>query len=166
MIGFNNFNYIWIAIAIVTFLTLISFNIKAPYGRHSNNKWGAMISNKWGWFLMELPAFILMPALSLSGPSPKNNLTFLLIILWFIHYGFRTLIFPFKLKTNKKEFIYFLVYTCILKCNNPPITESPTPDKITYCHHNCQLDTYFSFCNASASKCNYQKCSEQKIPLA
>ena len=50
MIGFNNFNYIWIAIAIVTFLTLISFNIKAPYGRHSNNKWGAMISNKWGWF--------------------------------------------------------------------------------------------------------------------
>ncbi len=109
MIGFNNFNYIWIAIAVVTFLILVGFNIKAPYGRHSNNKWGAMISNKWGWFLMELPAFILMPALSLSGPSPKDNLTFLLIILWLIHYGFRTLIFPFKLKTNRKEIPAFIV---------------------------------------------------------
>ena len=114
MIGFNYFNYIWIAIAVVTFLILVSFNIKAPYGRHSSSKWGLMVSNKWGWFLMELPALILMPVLSLSGPAPKNNLTFLLIGLWLIHYGFRTLIFPFKLKTTTKTMPVFIVICALV----------------------------------------------------
>ena len=50
MISFNTINYIWIFVAVSTFIILISFNIKAPYGRHSSNSWGRMIANKWGWF--------------------------------------------------------------------------------------------------------------------
>ena len=113
MISFYTVNYLWISIAVITFLALVSFKIKAPYGRHSNNKWGKMISNKWGWFLMELPAFILMPLLSLIGPAKNDSTAILLIALWVLHYGNRTLIFPFKLKTkNKKMPVLIVVSAC------------------------------------------------------
>lgn len=113
MISFYTVNYLWISIAVITFLVLVSFKIKAPYGRHSNNKWGKMISNKWGWFLMELPAFILMPLLSLIGPVKNDSTAILLIALWVLHYGNRTLIFPFKLKTkNKKMPVLIVVCAC------------------------------------------------------
>ena len=75
---FIEFNYLWIVVAIATFLTLIIFKVRAPYGRHSSDKWGMVIPNKWGWFIMELPAFLLMPILALLGPSPKNEVCNLL----------------------------------------------------------------------------------------
>ena len=113
MISFNNINYLWITVAIITFIILIAFKIKAPYGRHSSNDWGVMISNKWGWFLMELPAFLLMPIISIFGPSEKNYISIILILLWTIHYGNRTLIFPFKLKTkNKKMPVLIVISAC------------------------------------------------------
>lgn len=83
---FELINYIWISIAVITFLLLVIFKIKAPYGRHSNNKWGAVISNKWGWFIMELPAFLIMPIITIMGPAEKNELTYLLVLLWLLHY--------------------------------------------------------------------------------
>ena len=109
MISFSNINFLWIAIAIITFCSLLIFNIKAPYGRHSSTNWGKMISNKWGWFIMELPAFILMPLLSLIGHSEKDLTTILLLILWTIHYGNRTLIFPFRIKTKNKKMPLLIV---------------------------------------------------------
>ena len=100
---FNTINYIWIGVAAVTFLSLVIFKVKAPYGRHSNEQWGPMISNKWGWFFMELPALILMPLIALLGNSEKNELSYLIIGLWVLHYANRTLVFPFKLKTKNKK---------------------------------------------------------------
>jgi len=111
---FELINYIWITIAITTFMVLVIFKIKAPYGRHSNNKWGVMISNKWGWFVMELPAFLLMPIITLTGPSEKNELTYLLLVLWGLHYFNRTFIFPFKLKTKNKKMPLLIVVSAIL----------------------------------------------------
>ena len=111
---FELINYIWIAIAITTFMVLVIFKIKAPYGRHSNNKWGVMISNKWGWFVMELPAFLLMPIITLTGPAEKNELTYLLLVLWALHYFNRTFIFPFKLKTKNKKMPLLIVVSAIL----------------------------------------------------
>jgi len=111
---FELINYTWIALAITTFIVLVIFKIKAPYGRHTNNKWGVMISNKWGWFIMELPAFLLMPIITLIGPTEKNTLTYLLLILWVLHYFNRTFIFPFKLKTNNKKMPLLIVVSAIL----------------------------------------------------
>ena len=98
--SFDFLNYIWIGVAVMTFLALVVFKIKAPYGRHSSQEWGPMISNKWGWFIMELPALVLMPMIALAGPSEKNEVSYLLISMWVLHYANRTLIFPFKLKTE------------------------------------------------------------------
>ena len=111
---FELINYVWISIAVITFLLLVIFKIKAPYGRHSNNKWGAVISNKWGWFIMELPAFLIMPIITLMGPAEKNELTYLLVLLWLLHYFNRTFIFPFKLKTKGKKMPLLIVFSAIL----------------------------------------------------
>lgn len=111
---FYNFVWVWTAIAIIVFLILIFFKIKAPYGRHASNKWGPVIDNKWGWFWMELPAFALMPLFAFSGPEPKTDLSYLLVFLWSYHYFFRTFVFPFRLKTKNKKMPLVIVGSAIL----------------------------------------------------
>ena len=111
--SFDLLNYIWIGVAIITFLALVLFKIKAPYGRHSSQQWGPMISNKWGWFLMELPALILMPLIALLGSSEKNEVSYFLIGIWVLHYTNRTLIFPFKLKTKNKKMPIIIVGSAV-----------------------------------------------------
>ncbi len=111
---FELINYIWIGVAIITFLVLVIFKIKAPYGRHSNAKWGILIPNKWGWFIMELPAFLIMPIITIMGPTEKSELTYLLVLLWILHYFNRTFIFPFRLKTKNKKMPLLIVVIAIL----------------------------------------------------
>ena len=111
---FNTINYLWIGVAIITFLALVIFKVKAPYGRHSSESWGPMISNKWGWFFMELPALVLMPLIAFIGNSEKNELSYLIIGLWVLHYANRTLIFPFKLKTKSKKMPLLIVGSAVL----------------------------------------------------
>ena len=113
MTTFSFLIWIWTSIAIITFAILVIFKIKAPYGRHASNNWGKMINNNWGWFWMELPAFLIMPILTLSGPEEKSYLTYLLISLWTYHYFFRTLIFPFKLKTKNKKMPLIIVFSAL-----------------------------------------------------
>jgi len=62
---------------------------------------------------MELPAFLLMPTLALLGPSPKNEVTYLLVGLWTLHYAYRTLIFPFRLKTQNKKMPLLIVVCAV-----------------------------------------------------
>ena len=107
-------NYIWIGVALITFLSLVVFKIRAPYGRHSSESWGPMISNKWGWFFMELPALVLMPLIAFMGDSDKNEITYLLIGCWVLHYANRTLIFPFKIKTKNKKMPLLIVASAVL----------------------------------------------------
>jgi steroid 5-alpha reductase family enzyme len=110
---FEIINYYWITIAFSVLGTLIIFNIRAPYGRHSSKKWGPMIDNKWGWVSMESPALLIMPLLSFFGPAPKTNLTYLLVGLWCFHYIYRTLVFPFKLKTINKKMPVIIVISAV-----------------------------------------------------
>ena len=109
MISLLTINYLWIAIAIITFVALTFFDIKAPYGRHATDRWGKMISNKWGWFIMEFPALVIMPLLVFTGSAEKDYSSILLVTLWLVHYFNRTLIFPFKIKTNNKKMPILIV---------------------------------------------------------
>ena len=111
--SFIALNYFWIGIALVIFIVLVLFKIRAPYGRHASLKWGAVMDNKWGWVLMELPALLTMPIITLSGPVQKTTLTYLLVCLWTIHYIYRTLVFPFKLKTNNKKMPLVIVLSAV-----------------------------------------------------
>ena len=113
MTDFHIMIYIWIGIATLTFIVLISTRLRAPYGRHSTTTWGKMIENKWGWFWMELPAFLIFPLLVVLGPREKDLLTWLLISLWSLHYFHRTFIFPFRIKTKGKKMPLIIVGSAI-----------------------------------------------------
>lgn len=111
--NFYLLNYAWIGIALITFLSLVILKIRAPYGRHTSRKWGKMISNHWGWFWMELPAFLLFPILVIIGPREKDWLTWLLVGLWTLHYFNRTVIFPFRLRTRGKKMPLTIVFSAL-----------------------------------------------------
>ena len=54
---FNMICWIWIAVAVIIFPILLK--VTQPYGRHSKGNWGPMINNRFGWFIMELPALVI-----------------------------------------------------------------------------------------------------------
>ncbi len=110
---FNALVYIWIGIGIITLISLIWLKVKIPYGRHSTDKWGKMIDNRWGWIIMEFPALTIFPLLTIFGPAEKNWLTWLLLGLWLFHYFHRTLIFPFRIRTKGKKMPLTIVLSAI-----------------------------------------------------
>ena len=114
MTWFYNLLFLWIFIGLCTFLYLIFSKTIAPYGRHSNSNWGITIDNKWGWFWMELPALVLMPGIILFSPVEKNGIIILIIGLWILHYFYRTILFPIKLKTKGKKMPLVIVISAFV----------------------------------------------------
>lgn len=103
----------WIGVAVLIFVVLVFTKIRAPYGRHTNKKWGAMIPNKLGWFLMELPALLLTPVLAITGPSELDWFGWLLVGLWLSHYVNRTIIFPLRIRTEGKSMPLAIVFSAV-----------------------------------------------------
>ena len=97
----NQLSIGWIIIAILVFFVLLK--VRAPYGRHTKSTWGPMISNRLGWFLMEIPSFLLI--LYFYVKSPNINTLYLNVVfwLWLFHYLHRALIFPFMTRTKGKK---------------------------------------------------------------
>ncbi|MCD4665011.1 MAG: hypothetical protein K8R68_07040, partial [Bacteroidales bacterium] len=62
---FSNLIYLWIIIALIIFPIMLF--VRVPYGRHVSKKWGALINNKPGWIIMELPALLTFILFFLSG---------------------------------------------------------------------------------------------------
>jgi protein-S-isoprenylcysteine O-methyltransferase Ste14 len=91
----------WIAIGIVAGLYLL--RKEAPYGRFSSKNWGPMISNRWGWFLMEgtvMVAFACrIPFKQFNWQTPAG----VMIVLFFIHYVHRSFIYPLMIRTKGKK---------------------------------------------------------------
>lgn len=102
MTSLDNYSLLWIIVGFITFSYLIISKTRAPYGRHSKNGWGPMISNSWGWFWMELPALVVMPIVSIYNNS-ISSFAFLLITIWVTHYFNRVVIFPLRIKTRNKK---------------------------------------------------------------
>ena len=111
---FYNLLFVWIFIGLCTFTYLIFSKTIAPYGRHSNSDWGIMIDNRWGWFWMELPALVLMPLIILISPVEKNAIIALILSLWILHYFYRTILFPIKLKTTGKKMPIIIVVSAFI----------------------------------------------------
>lgn len=113
MEALRNTSILWMIVGGITLVILLFTKIRAPYGRHTREGWGAMIDNKWGWFFMELPALLIMPLLSVLGPREKDVTSWILIGLWVLHYANRTLIFPFRLRTRGKKMPLSIVMSAI-----------------------------------------------------
>ena len=111
---FYNFLFLWIFIGLCTFLYLIFSKTIAPYGRHSYSEWGITVDNKWGWCWMELPALVEMPLIVLISPVEKNEIIILILSLWILHYFYRTILFPIKLKTKGKKMPLVIVISAFI----------------------------------------------------
>ncbi len=88
------------ASAVIVFITL--FFIDAGYGMFINKRWGATINNKLGWFIMEIPVFILMILMFVFSERTCNITLFIFLLLFETHYFQRSFIFPFLLKGKSR----------------------------------------------------------------
>lgn len=98
---FNWFIWIWIAIAVIVFFTLL--RITAPYGRHTKTGWGPLIDNKLGWMVMEFFVLVVLAYFILTGTNVQSVTNVVILSLFAFHYLNRSLIFPLRLKTKGKK---------------------------------------------------------------
>lgn len=98
---YNQFVLIWTALAVVIFMVLLF--ITAPYGRHVKKSWGPLIDNRTGWIIMELFVLVVLLLFVLTGKYKQTLVNWLIIGIFSLHYINRSLIFPFRLRTNGKK---------------------------------------------------------------
>jgi 3-oxo-5-alpha-steroid 4-dehydrogenase 1 len=98
---FSNFVIGWILLALVIFP--FTLKITAPYGRHSKRNWGLMISNRLGWFIMEIPSLVLFLFFVIRYGDFSNKLLLIATFLWVSHYFHRAIIFPLRIHTKGKK---------------------------------------------------------------
>ncbi|MCO6460362.1 MAG: 3-oxo-5-alpha-steroid 4-dehydrogenase [Saprospiraceae bacterium] len=98
---YNQFVLIWTALAVVIFMVLLF--ITAPYGRHVKKSWGPLIDNRTGWIIMELFVLVALLLFVLTGKYKQTLVNWLIIGIFSLHYINRSLIFPFRLRTNGKK---------------------------------------------------------------
>ncbi len=110
---YTTFLICWILLAVITCAYLLKYKT-APYGKFSNANWGPMMSNKLGWFIMEftvMVAFLSRISLrSFNWFTPSG----LMIILFFIHYIHRSIIYPLLIRTNGKKMPVIIMLSAIL----------------------------------------------------
>jgi 3-oxo-5-alpha-steroid 4-dehydrogenase 1 len=111
----NTFDLIvicWISLACLIFPILLF--VTAPYGRHSTKKWGATISNRVGWILMEITALLIFLYFIATGKSDKNIVVWIIVSLFTLHYINRSLIYPLRIKTQAKRMPLLIVIMAIV----------------------------------------------------
>lgn len=104
-------SYTWLGIAVAVHITM--FFITAPFGRHTSDKWGKTINNKLGWVIMESPSLLIMLYFLFSGNSFRSY-TWILFILWILHYMNRSFIYPARIRSTPKQIPIFIVLNAII----------------------------------------------------
>ena len=108
------YNILLIAIfaaAGVTFFLLMF--VRAPYGRYARKGWGPVVSARAAWIIMEAPAVAVIFLFYLSAPAKTAPLT-VFILMWQLHYLYRTFIYPMLMRGGKKEFPAVLILMAML----------------------------------------------------
>jgi len=96
--------WLWLFLAICTFIVLLF--IRAPYGRHERPGWGARISSRLGWIIMESPCIIIMTVFFGLGVANSGLLDIAAIIfyaMWMTHYIHRSWVWPNRAKIKHKK---------------------------------------------------------------
>lgn len=89
-----------LCLALVVFLALLK--VRAPYGMLYSSKWGPSLSNRAGWILMELPAFLVMLLIWLLSPRASEAVPMVFALLFLLHYFQRTFIFPLLMRGKSR----------------------------------------------------------------
>ena len=70
-----------------------------PFGRWGGQGYGPRIGPQLGWFLMELPALLVLP-LAYLAVGERHLVTDFLVGVWVAHYAHRTLVWPWIVQQN------------------------------------------------------------------
>ena len=87
--------------------------VTAPYGRHHKAGWGPGLPNRLAWFLMELPALLVITILVLNSPVATSQQAWVPLLFWVFHYGYRCFVFPAMMHPSDKTFPALLVLFAI-----------------------------------------------------
>jgi protein-S-isoprenylcysteine O-methyltransferase Ste14 len=93
--------------AAISFVALLK--IDAPYGHAQRPGWGPAINNRWGWVLMELPALLVFLFFYWGGRNSGQTAALILLLLWLLHYGHRSLIYPVTLPAASPPMPWLIV---------------------------------------------------------
>lgn len=101
----TQFNWLLLALALVGLAVFVAlYFVDAGYGKMRTAKWGPAMNNKLGWFLMEVPVFIVVLYLWLASPyeSVRHAPYWVFLLIFEFHYFQRSFIFPLLLKGKSK----------------------------------------------------------------
>lgn len=98
--NFTSFVWSWIVVAVVTFFVLL--RVTAPYGRHVRSGWGPSVPHRVGWIVMELVSPAAFLAFFLAAGSAVTAPMVLFAGLWVGHYANRAIVYPLRLKTDRR----------------------------------------------------------------
>ncbi|MCP4440920.1 MAG: DUF1295 domain-containing protein [Aureispira sp.] len=93
--------YVWIALALGTFVSL--FWVTAPFGRHTSDSWGPTINARLAWCLMEIPSPLVLSIFLFSSTTTPTTPVWIFWGLWMVHYINRSFIYPLRQRDVKKR---------------------------------------------------------------
>jgi protein-S-isoprenylcysteine O-methyltransferase Ste14 len=103
----------WMALAVITCFYLLKYKT-APYGKFSSANWGPMIDNRLGWFIMEITVIVAflaqLPLRTFAWFTPKG----LMVALFFLHYVYRSIVYPLMIRTRGKKKPAVIMLSAIL----------------------------------------------------
>ncbi len=100
------------------------FFVVAPYGRHARAGWGPTIPDRFGWVLMESPSLVLFSAIFFAGPRHAAPAPLALWAMWTIHYAHRTIVYPLRIKSNKRMPISVAAMGLVFNVTNATVNAS------------------------------------------
>ncbi len=92
----------WIVLALIVSIAL--FFVPAPYGKFARRGFGPRVNRIVGWIVMETPAawlLVIIFALSEHVSHPGAMVSLVFVVLWQIHYLYRTYLFPFTMRGDR-----------------------------------------------------------------
>ena len=94
---------------------VLLFFLSAPYGRHARAGWGPVAGPRMAWVAMELPslAAFVVAVWSWSTAPPRATAA-VLIMFWVLHYGYRGLVYPFRIRPSGQGVPWLVVGLAVL----------------------------------------------------
>jgi 3-oxo-5-alpha-steroid 4-dehydrogenase 1 len=92
--------------AAITFILL--FFVNAPYGRYVRKGWGPVIPARYGWMVMEFPAFLVIAWIVFAN-FWESGMGLFFLVMWEAHYFYRVFVYPFIMTSPRKPFPVLLV---------------------------------------------------------
>jgi 3-oxo-5-alpha-steroid 4-dehydrogenase 1 len=102
--------FLWIQFALCPLVFFWLMYVTAPYGRHFKPGWGLTLPNRAAWFVMEIPAVLVITYLVLGSEDGRTPSALVPLSLWLFHYLYRTFIFPFLMRPSHNTFPISLVF--------------------------------------------------------